>query len=161
MVFLSIFRNVSTMYTRKTVGRCPKPDKYWKRSMYFRMMWKYYGRRQHIYSIGAPMVHRALRYSTKSTQLKKKYMREMWTMRLGAACNQHGIEEDELLSSLTEANIPLNRKVLTDLSIYEPRSFQSLATFAKQRNEQSGLSDALKPTFTGILTHGHDGDKKK
>jgi large subunit ribosomal protein L20 len=117
-------------------------------------MWRFYGRKQNIYTIGVIYANRALRYASKSRYLRRKYMKKMWDMRLAAAFNEHGICHNEFLSLLSESNVSLNRKVLTDLSIYEPRTFQSLTTFAKQRKEEVGLFDGVRPIPSGVYTHG-------
>lgn len=62
------------------------------------------------------------------------------------------MEFEPFMEGLAQANIALDRKVIEDLCIYEPRTFQTLVEFVKKRNEEVGLNDALKVDPTGIVT---------
>lgn len=59
--------------------------------------------------------------------------------RLEAAAHEHGINFEVLKEGLTRCNILLNRKVLADLAIWEPRSFKSLTDIACARAKQDHL----------------------
>ncbi|XP_060071410.1 large ribosomal subunit protein bL20m-like [Ylistrum balloti] len=128
------------------------PDKAWRKRMYLRMSWSYYGRKRHCFSIAVRSVRKAMMYSTKAKYEKKKAFQKMWRLRIGAACSEHNLDYYTFMRTLAESNIALNRKVLADLAIYEPRTFQSLTIFVKQRAEEMGLSDALKQPPKHVMT---------
>ncbi|XP_014790553.1 39S ribosomal protein L20, mitochondrial isoform X2 [Octopus bimaculoides] len=90
------------------------PHRFWKRAMYRRLAWHFFGRKRNCYSISIRYVHRALRYSTWGRRLKK--------------------------ADAKEADISLNRKVLADIAIYEPRTFKSLTELAKQHHKEMGFT---------------------
>jgi len=60
-------------------------------------------------------------------------MRKLWMQRLEAATQEHGVASSDFLEGLSRSRVELDRKVLTDLAIYEPRTFKSLVDIARQR----------------------------
>lgn len=66
-------------------------------------------------------------------------MAELWTQRITAGCEQHGISYETFRESLSRDNILINRKVLSDLAIWEPRTFETLAKIARERAVSDGL----------------------
>ncbi|XP_029642123.1 39S ribosomal protein L20, mitochondrial isoform X1 [Octopus sinensis] len=116
------------------------PHRFWKRAMYRRLAWHFFGRKRNCYSISIRYVHRALRYSTWGRRLKKADAKELFMIRLNAACQEHGIGYSQLLQGLARADVSLNRKVLADIAIYEPRTFKSLTELAKQHHKEMGFT---------------------
>ncbi|GLH03686.1 39S ribosomal protein L20, mitochondrial, partial [Gryllus bimaculatus] len=116
----------------------------------------FHGRSRNCYSIAVRAVHRALAYATKARALKKEDMRALWDARLTAACEEHNFSYPLMRESLSRCNILLNRKVLTDLAIWEPRSFKSLVKLAWSRASQDGLNGVkeLGEEPSGVITRG-------
>lgn len=141
MVFLSVVNFV----------RSRGPDEFWRKRRVFKLASHFIGRRRNCYSVAVRNVHRALVYATKARHLKKDDMKMLWTTRITAACEQHNITHFTLKEGLERANIMLDRKTLSDLACWEPRTFQSLAAIAKQKLEIDGFIDSVdKKHPTGI-----------
>ncbi|KAL3862385.1 hypothetical protein ACJMK2_008354 [Sinanodonta woodiana] len=150
MVFLTSF-----LARRFPLPRAPdKQDNFWRKSMWLRISSKFYGRKRNCFGLAIVPGWRALRYSTRARKLKKENMKNLWEIRLNAACNEHSMEYHTFMTSLAQADIGLNRKVLTDLAIYEPRTFQSLVQFAKQRQLEVGLESSTIDSPHGIFHRG-------
>ncbi|KPP67319.1 39S ribosomal protein L20, mitochondrial-like [Scleropages formosus] len=66
----------------------------------------------------------------------------LWISRIAAGTREHGMKYPVLVCNLVKTGVEVNRRVLCDLAITEPRSFQSLVALAKARREE-GLRDAL------------------
>ncbi|XP_028163702.1 39S ribosomal protein L20, mitochondrial [Ostrinia furnacalis] len=131
--------------------RARGPDEYWRKRRIFKLAAHYIGRRRNCYSIAVRNVHRALAYATKARQLKKQDMIDLWNTRITAACEQHNITYYTLKEGLDRANIMLDRKSLSDLASWEPRTFESLAAVAKQKIEYDGFIDGTdKKHPTGV-----------
>lgn len=127
------------------------PDEFWRKRRVFRLAAHYIGRRRNCYSIAVRNVHRALVYATKARTLKKQDMIDLWNTRINAACEQHNITYFTLKEGLDRANILLDRKSLSDLACWEPRTFESLAAVAKQKMNYDGFIDnADKKHPTGV-----------
>ncbi|XP_077998565.1 large ribosomal subunit protein bL20m-like [Glandiceps talaboti] len=124
--------------------RMPPPDRYARKQKIFELS-KYFGyRRKNCYSLAVRSVHKALQYSTHSKIKKKRYMRKLWITRVSAASRENGMKYNHLMQNLVKCNILLDRKILGQLAIYEPKSFKSLVEVARQR-QQEGLLAAISP----------------
>ncbi|CAB3242951.1 unnamed protein product [Arctia plantaginis] len=143
MVFLTIANLV----------RVRGPDEFWRKRRIFRLAAHYIGRRRNCYSIAVRNVHRALVYATKARKLKKQDMIDLWNTRITAACEQHNITQFSLKEGLDRANIMLDRKSLSDLACWEPRTFECLAAVAKEKLQLDGFvnyADKKLPTGTEL-----------
>ncbi|KAI5632118.1 ribosomal protein l20 domain-containing protein [Phthorimaea operculella] len=141
MVFLSVVNWV----------RSRGPDEFWRKRRVFRLAAHYIGRRRNCYSVAVRNVHRALVYATKARRLKKEDMKSLWETRITAACEQHNMTLFSLREGLDRANIMLDRKSLSDLASWEPKTFESLAAVAKQKVEFDGFVDGTdKKRPTGV-----------
>lgn len=141
MVFLSISNLIRTR----------GPDEIWRKRKIFRLAAHFLGRRRTCYSVAVRNVHRALVYATKARKLKKQDMKDLWNTRIAAACEQHNITAFTLKEGLDRSNIMLDRKSLSDLAAWEPRTFECLAAIAKKKLELDGLIDSVDKKYpTGI-----------
>ncbi|XP_059058913.1 large ribosomal subunit protein bL20m-like isoform X2 [Achroia grisella] len=141
MVFLSVINWV----------RSRGPDEYWRKRKIFRLSAHYIGRRRNCYSVAVRNVHRALVYATKARKLKKADMKALWETRITAACEQHNMTYFTLKEGLDRANIMLDRKTISDLASWEPRTFECLAAVAKQKLNLDGFIDGTdKNAPTGV-----------
>ncbi|CAK1553714.1 unnamed protein product [Leptosia nina] len=131
MVFLSVVNFI----------RCRGPDEIWRKRKIFKIASHFIGRRRNCYSVAVRNVHRALVYGSKARYLKKDDMKNLWDTRITAACEQHNITAYTLREGLDRANIMLDRKSLSDLASWEPRTFESLAAVAKEKLRLDGFID--------------------
>ena len=59
-------------------------------------------------------------------KLKKRDFRSLWITRLSAACRARGLRYSQVINALFEANISLNRKMLSQLAITDPEAFDAV-----------------------------------
>ena len=64
-------------------------------------------------------------------KLKKRDYRGLWIIRINAACKQREIRYSQLINGLKKANIALNRKMLSEIAIYDPAGFDAIVQTAK------------------------------
>ncbi|KAL0274570.1 UNVERIFIED_CONTAM: hypothetical protein PYX00_002671 [Menopon gallinae] len=129
------------------------PDRFWKRRKVLRMSAHFYGRKKQCYSIAIRYVQKALQYVTAGRKLRKERFRNLWEQRLTAAGQEHGIAFETLRQSLLRLDILLNRKVLTDLAVFEPRTFKSLAKLSIGVAKEEGLNGInTLPPSDGVFT---------
>lgn len=100
------------------------------------------GRKNRCYRLAVRAVTRAFVKCTQARRLKKRNLRTLWTNRITAASQEHGLQYPAFIVNLIKCQVELNRKVLADLAIYEPKTFKSLAALAKRR-QQEGFAAAL------------------
>ncbi len=70
-------------------------------------------------------------YAFRDRKVRKRKMRELWIIRLNAACRERGMRYSEFINALLKANIVLDRKVLSDMAIHDPAGFDAVVEAAK------------------------------
>jgi large subunit ribosomal protein L20 len=74
----------------------------------------------------AEAVDRAGIYAYRDRRVKKREFRQLWIARLSAAASANNISYSRLLGALTQAQVKLDRKVLADIAIADPRGFTAI-----------------------------------
>ena len=91
----------------------------------------YFGNKSRLYKYAKEAVDHALQYAYRDRRVKKRTMRQLWIVRINAACRAEGLRYGEFIHGLSKANIELNRKMLSELAIHQPESFKELVGKAK------------------------------
>ncbi|XP_027711369.1 39S ribosomal protein L20, mitochondrial [Vombatus ursinus] len=133
-------------------------DRYWRIQDVLQCARHFRGRKNRCYRLAVRAVNRAFVKCTNARRLKKKNMRMLWINRITAASQEHGLKYPAFISNLIKCQVELNRKVLADLAIYEPKTFKSLAALAKRRKEEglaAALGDEKEPAgiFSRVVHH--------
>ena len=92
----------------------------------------FWGQRKNIFKRAKETLMRAWAYAFKGRKLKKRDMRALFIIRIKAGAAQHGLSYNNFMHGLKIADVSLNRKMLSQLSIFEPKAFSKLAELAKQ-----------------------------
>jgi len=71
-------------------------------------------------------VEKALRYAYVGRKRKKREFRELWIIRIGAACKAAGTSYSKFIGGLKKAGIDLNRKMLADIAASDDAGFRAL-----------------------------------
>ncbi|XP_057300542.1 50S ribosomal protein L20-like [Hydractinia symbiolongicarpus] len=100
------------------------------------------GRRKNCYSLAVRSVHKALQRQYMSRKLKKRDIRKLWIQRINMSAREHNVPYSMFIKNMHESNILLNRKMLSELAIHEPRTFHALSQLAKDK-QKDGLLAAL------------------
>lgn len=90
----------------------------------------YWGQRKNIIRRAKETVLRAWAYAFKGRRLKKRDMRGLFIARIKAASNSHGIAYNDFMNKLKKSNIDLNRKMLSQIAIFDPSTFKQLIDIA-------------------------------
>jgi large subunit ribosomal protein L20 len=70
-------------------------------------------------------------YSTRDRKNRKRDLRRLWITRINAGARQNGISYSQFIFALRKANILLNRKMLADLAVRDPKTFTAVVEKAK------------------------------
>lgn len=92
----------------------------------------FWGQRKNIFKRAKETLMRAWAYAFKGRKLKKRDMRSLFITRIKAGAVANGLAYNRFMYGLKNANVALNRKMLSQLSIFEPKAFSKLAEMAKQ-----------------------------
>ena len=71
-------------------------------------------------------VDKALVHSYKGRKQEKQQYRQLWIVRINAACRALNVNYSTFMNGLKKANIALNRKVIADLAVTAPAEFKAL-----------------------------------
>ncbi|MBI4040674.1 MAG: 50S ribosomal protein L20 [Deltaproteobacteria bacterium] len=85
-----------------------------------------YNRRHSSIRRGTETVERGWVYAYRDRKVKKRMFRSLWIQRINAAVRPFALTYSEFISKVQNANIGLNRKMLSELSIRDPKAFETL-----------------------------------
>ena len=91
----------------------------------------YFGRRKNVYTVAKNAVEKALSYAYRDRKAKKRVFRSLWITRINAAAREHDLSYSELINKLKSNNISINRKVLADLAMNDPKKFEEIVKKVK------------------------------
>ena len=86
----------------------------------------HYGARSRLYKTAKQSNIKSLQYAFRDRKNKKRTFRSLWIARLNSASRSLGISYSDLINGLKQNNIILNRKVLSEVSISDPKSFEKI-----------------------------------
>lgn len=89
------------------------------------------GARSKQYRVAKQSVMRALTESFRGRKERKRQMRQLWIARINAACRLNSLSYSKFMNGLKKANINMNRKVLSEVAIEDPKGFSALCEKAK------------------------------
>ena len=90
------------------------------------------GRAKNCFSVALERVEKALHYATRDRHNRKRDFRALWIQRINAAVRQYGLIYSTFMSGLKKLNIQLDRKMLSEMAIREPKAFENLVNEAKK-----------------------------
>jgi len=70
-------------------------------------------------------------YAYRDRRDRKSQFRRLWITRIGAASRQNGMTYSTFMRGLKEAGVELDRKVLADLAVRDPKTFSALVETAR------------------------------
>lgn len=93
----------------------------------------FYGAKSKVYRAAKPAVMRSLRSAYIGRKLKKRQYRQMWIARINAAARMNGMSYSKLMNGLKKSGIEINRKMLSEMAIYDAKGFAQLCDTAKNQ----------------------------
>lgn len=94
----------------------------------------FYGQKSRNFKAANPAVMRALRSAYVGRKNKKREYRRLWIARINAAARANGISYSKFMNGLKKSGIEMNRKMLSEIAIYDPAGFAALCETAKKAN---------------------------
>ncbi len=92
----------------------------------------FWGQRKNVFKRAKETLMRALAYAYKGRKLRKRDFRALFIERINAACRKHGLSYSVFMHGLKKLQVQINRKMLSQLAIFEPEAFAKLVDFAKK-----------------------------
>jgi len=91
----------------------------------------YRGARSKLFRSATEAVDRALNYAFRDRRVKKRDFRSLWITRINAASRLNGLSYSKFIFGLKKANVQIDRKVLADIAVSDPKGFMEIAGLAK------------------------------
>ncbi|RMH15947.1 MAG: 50S ribosomal protein L20 [Gammaproteobacteria bacterium] len=92
----------------------------------------YRGRRKNVYRVATQAVTKAGQYAYRDRRQRKRQFRQLWIARINAAARECGLSYSRLINGMNLASIEIDRKVLSDMAIFDKAAFSQIAEKAKQ-----------------------------
>ncbi|MBQ0122510.1 MAG: 50S ribosomal protein L20 [Bacteroidales bacterium] len=87
--------------------------------------------RKNVWTVAKNTYEKGLTYAYRDRKNKKRTFRALWITRINAAARQHGMNYSQFMGKLAEKNVGLNRKVLADLAMNNPKAFEAIIKSVK------------------------------
>lgn len=91
----------------------------------------YRGGRSKLFRPANQFVMKALAHAYVGRRLKKRNFRQLWIARINAGTRQYGMNYSRFMNGLKLSGIDLNRKMLSEMAIHDPKGFENLVNIAK------------------------------
>ena len=92
----------------------------------------YYGAKHYRFRNANQAVLKSLSYAYVGRKDRKSDFRKLWIARINAAARMNGITYSKLIAGLKKANVTINRKMLAEIAVTDPKAFTEIAEIAKK-----------------------------
>src|ERR1700690_4139752 len=86
------------------------------------------GTRHFLFKRANEAMLKSLWYATRDRRVRKRDLRKLWIARINAAARLNGTTYSRLISAMKKPNITLNRKMLADIAVRDPKAFAAVVT---------------------------------
>ena len=104
----------------------------------------YFGSKHKLYKTAKEQVRHSLMYAYRDRRTKKRDFRKLWITRINAACRENGISYSRFINGLSKAGVTINRKMLSEIAIDDPKMFTGLVDTAKAGLEGKTVKTEVK-----------------
>ena len=100
----------------------------------------YVGSKHRLYKTAKEQLMHSRQYAFRDRKQRKRDFRKLWITRINAACRQNDISYSRFIEGLTKAGVEVNRKMLSEIAINDPKAFTELVKVSKD-----GRDGKIKP----------------
>ena len=91
----------------------------------------YFGSKHRLYKSAKEQLMHSGQYAFRDRKQKKRDLRKLWITRINAACRQNDISYSRFIEGLNKAGVEVNRKMLSEIAINDPKMFSEFVKVAK------------------------------
>ncbi|MBP5678348.1 MAG: 50S ribosomal protein L20 [Bacilli bacterium] len=91
----------------------------------------YFGSKHRLYKTAKEQLMHSGQYAFRDRKQKKRDFRKLWITRINAACRQNDISYSRFIEGLNKAGVEVNRKMLSEIAINDPKAFSELVKTAR------------------------------
>jgi len=93
----------------------------------------YYGGRGNLLKTAREAVEKGWKYAYRDRRQRKRQFRGLWIARINAGAREHGLSYSRMIHGLKTAGVEVDRKILAELAVADPKAFGELANLAKSQ----------------------------
>ena len=93
----------------------------------------YFGARSRLLKTAREAVEKGWKYAYRDRRQRKRQFRRLWIARINAAAREHDLSYSRMVHGLKEAGVEVDRKMLAQLAVDDPKAFGDLAELAKSK----------------------------
>lgn len=120
----------------------------------------YFGSKHRLYKTAKEQLMHSGQYAFRDRKQKKRDFRKLWITRINAACRQNDISYSRFIEGLTKAGVEINRKMLSEIAINNPKAFTELVKVAKD-GKAGKVKAATEVTGSEVTIGGKKAAAKK
>ena len=120
----------------------------------------YFGSKHRLYKTAKEQLMHSGQYAFRDRKQKKRDFRKLWITRINAACRQNDISYSRFIEGLTKAGVEINRKMLSEIAINDPKAFTELVKVAKD-GKAGKVKAATEVTGSEVTIGGKKAAAKK
>jgi large subunit ribosomal protein L20 len=91
----------------------------------------FWGARSRLYRTAQEALNRAQAYAYRDRRSRKRDFRRLWIARINAAARMNGLSYSQFIFGLDKAGVEVNRKLLADMAVRDPKAFAAVAEQAR------------------------------
>lgn len=107
-----------------------------RRKKWLKLAKGYWGHKSIGFKVAKQAVVKSWTYAFRDRKQVKRDFRKLWIARINAACRPLGISYSRLINGLKNANVEVNRKMLSELAIHHNQTFVNIVDLAKQHQSK-------------------------
>ena len=92
----------------------------------------YYGNKSRTYRAANEQLMHSMQYAYRDRRARKGDFRKLWIQRINAAARADGITYNRFIQGLKIAGVDVDRRMLADLAVADPKAFSALVEVAKK-----------------------------
>ncbi len=120
----------------------------------------YFGSKHRLYKSAKEQLMHSGQYAFRDRKQKKRDFRKLWITRINAACRQNDISYSRFIEGLTKAGVEVNRKMLSEIAINDPKIFSELVKVAKD-GKAGKITKATEVTGNEVTIGAAKAEKKE
>ena len=110
----------------------------------------YFGSKHRLYKTAKEQLMHSGQYAFRDRRQKKRDFRKLWITRINAACRENEISYSRFIEGLNKAGVEVNRKMLSEIAIADPKAFTELVNTAKKGLEGKATVAAKKESVKEV-----------
>ena len=121
----------------------------------------YFGSKHRLYKSAKEQLMHSGQYAFRDRKQKKREFRKLWITRINAACRENGISYSRFIEGLNKAGVEVNRKMLSEIAINDPKAFTELVNVAKKGKEGKIKVTEVKTTSEVTVKNSNSKTKEE